>query len=143
MVTGPRRGLMRLLVLIAFSAGLVTVAHTFAGHEVPGPPMVMPSAAGQPLTAVSALDSACRGDTLELHLTWATRAPSGVAGYRVRMYTEDGDVLIPGVIPAATTRYDGRSVRANGQATTYQFTVTTMTDHGGTTESPRTAAITC
>jgi hypothetical protein len=143
-VTGLRRLAILLAVTTGLTLGLTGPASASYLSTVTAPPVTVTTATVLPPTAISTAGTVCRGNTLDLHLTWGPSPSPRVTGYRVRMYTNVGINWVLGTTSTSQTSYDAAvSVRVNGQPTSYQFTLTTLTDYTWTTESSRTGVITC
>ena len=143
-MTGLRRTLLLVLVTAGVFLGVPASAQAAFSDNVTTPAVTVSTVTVQPVTGLSTVGSICRGNTLDLQLSWTKSTTDRVASYRVRMYTNVGiNMSLATVSPAATSFDASVSVRVNSRPTTYQFTVTTTTDYGWTTESTRTGAITC
>jgi hypothetical protein len=143
-MTGTRRALVLLTTALTLVLGPTATAQAAYTDTLTTPPVTVSTATVQAPTGLSTLGSRCANGTLDLHLTWVKSSTPRVVSYRVRMYTNVGINWALGSTSAAATSYDADvSVRVNGRPTTYQFSLTTTTDYGWTTESTRTGALTC
>jgi hypothetical protein len=143
-MNGIRRTCLLISLTVAVLLGTQVAAHAAFSDSVTTPPVTITTTTVQPVGALSTVGSICRGDTLDLRLSWTQSPTARVSGHRVRMYTNAGFNWNLGSVSAGTTGFAASvSVRVNNQPTTYQFTVTSTTDYGWSTESTRTGAITC
>ena len=139
-----RRALLLLGAVLTLALITTGTAQAAFSKTLTVPPATITTATVQPVSALSTVGSTCSNGTLALHLSWAKSTTPRISGYRVRMYTNVGVNWALGTVSAGSTSYDASvSVHVNNYPTTYQFTVTTLTDYGWTTESARTGALPC
>jgi hypothetical protein len=139
-----RRALLLLGALLTIALTTTGTAQAAFTKTLTVPPATISTATVQPVSALSTLGSTCSNGTLNLHLSWTKSTTARVSSYRIRMYTNVGINWALGTVSAGATSYDANvSVHVNNAPTMYQFTVTTLTDYGWTTESARTGALSC
>ena len=93
--------------------------------------------------SVSATVTRCHPQYVDVTISWsASTTQRGVSGYRVTAYLNDGTTAVMAQTDAATR---STSARVAPYYLNFQprVTVTTLTSYGWSTESPRSAVISC
>ncbi len=132
----------RALILMGLTLGLVagvgpawagfsdsaSIGTTVSTHEVAPPQSIN-------------VNSSCLNGTISVDISWQTSTSKRVSGYTVTAHLDTSSTVHVATTDAATTTASWTWSAAPG--TTYQFTVTTLTEYGWTAESPKTPAVTC
>jgi hypothetical protein len=85
----------------------------------------------------------CQGWWYDFAISWpASTTTRGVTGYRVTAYLNNGTTYVVGQTDAAT-RTISMTVDNDNLSLQPRITVTTLTSYGWTTESAKSAVVTC
>ena len=138
------RAVIALLAVVLFVSGChinhsvaVFSAHTTAEATLSALTVASP-------TNVQVQVISCRGRDVEFEVSWTGSPTTGVSGYRLTAYFQDGTTANLGQTGAGTTAATVIGSVPNGSTViTLAATVTALTTYGWTAPSPRSAWITC
>ena len=138
-MNGIRRGLLLLGLTVAVIVGVSIPASANYADSVAIRPTIATATVVAPANVVGKLTC---GRPATMSATWALSGTARVSGYLVSVYFSDGFVQTVQLGPTATS-WSAPIDLYYVTAYSIQYTLTTQTTYGWSTESPRTAAFQC
>ncbi len=144
-MNGIRRTALLLALVLAPVLGTLGPAHpaqaSFSEKVAAPTVQVTTASVAPPANVVGSLT--CGRSSATMALNWAPSTSAQVSTYVVRVYFNDGFVQVVDPLPATATSWSAPMSLYTAQNYYIQYSVTTHTSYGWTTESPRTAWFTC
>jgi len=138
-MTGIRRGLILLGLTVAVVIGASVPASATFAEAVAVKTTISTTTVASPGNLVGKLTC---GRPATMSATWSLSSTTRVSGYLVSVYFSDGFVQTVQLGPTATS-WSAPIDLYYVTAYSIQYTLTTQTTYGWSTESPRTAAFQC
>jgi hypothetical protein len=136
----------RTVAVLGLAATVIVGSSIPAGAAFSDSVTVQPTVATVAVAAPASVTVAvtrCHPQFSEVTVSWpASTTARGVTGYRVTAYLNNGTTVLVGQTNA-TTRSLGATVSRTQLQLQPQVTVTTLTSYGWSTESARSAVISC
>ncbi|MET0764660.1 MAG: hypothetical protein ABWY29_07320 [Blastococcus sp.] len=143
-MTAVRRSILLLTLTVTMAvagAGSTAPAQASFSDSASRATSITTVTVAAPTNVVGKLTCPSRGDAT-MSATWTASTSARVTGYRVNVIYSDGFTQ-PTQMPAKATSWSASTPKYNVTAYAVQFSVTTQTDYGWTTESPRTMWFQC
>jgi hypothetical protein len=138
------RALVVLSVTVAVGLGLVGTASAAFTKTLTVPPVYVTTATvAAPGSVTARMVSCSNARSQDITVTWTASPTARVIGYRVTVSRSNGSVVATSQTPATTASVTVTVDKLTNDAAALQFSVTTLTDYGWTTTSPRTGASPC
>ncbi|SDY52800.1 hypothetical protein SAMN05661080_03757 [Modestobacter sp. DSM 44400] len=138
------RTLVVLTVTLAVGLGIGGTASAAFTKTLTVPPVYVSTATvAAPGNVTARMVSCSSARSQDILLTWGASATARTSGYRVTVYRSNGTVITTSQTPATTTAVTVTVNKFSYDPAALQFSVTTLTDYGWSTESPKTGAVPC